>query len=260
MVPSAVTVGPGMPTISPGGVITASAFGASSTLGPGSWIEIYGSNLAADSRLWTGSDFTGVNAPISLDRTEVLIGGEPAFVEYVSPNQVNAQIPSDFPAGTTPLVVRNALGTSAAVNVTVTSLQPEFYAPTQLLIGGKQYIGALDGATFVAPPGSVPGLVTARAHVGDVLTLYGIGFGDTNPLIPAGQVAVQSNSVMTFPQIFVGGIQAAFNYKGLAPGEVGLYQFNIVVPAVASSDLVPVTLVVAGVPGTQVLYTAIQNP
>jgi hypothetical protein len=49
------------------GVISASAFGGFSSVAPGSWIEIYGSNLALDTRGWTGSDFQGNTAPTSLD-------------------------------------------------------------------------------------------------------------------------------------------------------------------------------------------------
>ena len=51
------------PTVKSGGVISAGAFGAFTSIAPGSWIEIYGSNLASDSRLWTGTDFTGVTHP-----------------------------------------------------------------------------------------------------------------------------------------------------------------------------------------------------
>jgi uncharacterized protein (TIGR03437 family) len=63
------------PTISPSGVISASAFGAFSSIAPGDLIEIYGSNLAADSRTWAGTDFTGINAATSLDGTSVTVGG-----------------------------------------------------------------------------------------------------------------------------------------------------------------------------------------
>ncbi len=44
----------------------------------GSWVEIYGSYLAPDSRSWAGTDFNGTSAPTSLDGTSVTIGGQPA--------------------------------------------------------------------------------------------------------------------------------------------------------------------------------------
>jgi uncharacterized protein (TIGR03437 family) len=259
---AAVPGGPGVPAIKAGGVISASAFGGFSTIAPGTWVEIYGANLAADVRQWAASDFDGANAPAALDRTTVTIGGENAFIDYVSPGQVNAQIPSDIPAGTQPVIVSNATGISSASNVTVVATQPAFYAPPQLVIGGNQYIGALmlDGKTFVGPPGAFPGITSARAHPGQTITLYGVGFGAVNPPTLAGQVSPQSSEVYSFPVISIEGVQVQETYKGLAPGSVGLYQFNIVVPAVASSDAAPVTLTINGTPGTQTLYTSVQNP
>jgi uncharacterized protein (TIGR03437 family) len=262
MSPSAVPAPGGAPAIKAGGVISASGFGGFPAISPGSWIEIYGANLAADARLWAAGDFEGSTAPTALDRTMVTIAGQNAFIEYVSPGQVNAQVPSNIPSGTQPLILSTAAGISSAFNVTVVSTQPALYAPSQLVTGGKQYIGALmlDGKTFVGPPGAFPGITSARAHPGQTITLYGVGFGDVNPPTPAGQIAPPSSEVFAFPVISIAGVQAQETYKGLAPGSVGLYQFNIVVPAVASNDAAPVTLTVNGTPSTQTLYTSIQNP
>lgn len=259
---SAVPAGPGAPAISPGGVISASGFGGFSTIAPDTWIEIYGANLAADSRAWAAGDFQGLNAPTAIDRTTVTIGGQDAFIEYVSPGQVNAQVPSTTPTGTQPVIVGTAAGISPAFNVNVVAMQPAFYAPPQLSIGGNQYIGALmlDGKTFVGPPGAFPGITTARAHPGQTITLYGVGFGAVDPPTLAGQVSPLSSEVFSFPVISIGGVQVQETYKGLAPGSVGLYQFNIVVPAVGSSDTAAVTLSINGVAGTQTLVTSIQNP
>jgi len=87
------------PSISSNGVVSASAFGGFSEIAPGSWIEIYGSNLASGTRGWAQSDFNGVNAPTSLDGTSVSIGGQAAFVDYISPGQVNALVPSNVSTG-----------------------------------------------------------------------------------------------------------------------------------------------------------------
>ena len=81
------------------GVVSASAFGGFSAISPGSWIEIYGSNLAPDTRSWNGSDFNGVNAPTKLDGTIVTIGGQLAFIDFISPVQVNALVPSNVGTG-----------------------------------------------------------------------------------------------------------------------------------------------------------------
>jgi uncharacterized protein (TIGR03437 family) len=76
-----------LPSINSGGIVSAGAFGAFTSIAPGSWIEIYGSNLAIDSRSWAGSDFNGVNAPTSLDGTKVTIEGQSAFIDYISPDR-----------------------------------------------------------------------------------------------------------------------------------------------------------------------------
>src|SRR5205807_1550240 len=153
--------------------------GGFATVGQGSWIEIYGSNLAADTRVWAGSDFTGVNAPTSLNRTSVTIGGQAAYIEYVSQNQVNALLPTGIPTGQQSVVVSNSVGNSSGFNVNVVATQPGLFAPPQLTVGGKQYVGALalDGKTYIGPPGAFTGITSARAKAGDIITLYGVGFG-----------------------------------------------------------------------------------
>ena len=52
---------------------------------------------------------------------------------------------------------------------------------------------------------------------------------------------------------------AAVSYAGLAPGMIGLYQFNVVVPDTAPGDAVPLTFSVGLSTGQQVLYTAVQQ-
>ncbi len=119
LVPSAPPQGVGgLPAIrTSAGVISASGFGCQPSdpgCGPdgvyhstaqGSWIEIYGSNLApvGDSRSWNSLDFSGANAPTLLDLTSVSIGNQAAFVSYVSPTQVNALVPSNVGLGPQPV-------------------------------------------------------------------------------------------------------------------------------------------------------------
>ena len=248
------------PSITSGGIISAGAFGAFTSVAPGSWIEIYGSNLAASSRSWTGGDFNGVNAPTSLDGTRVTIGGQLAFIDYISPTQVNAQVPSNVGTGLQPVIATTTAGANAPYTVMVNAAQPGFLAPSSFSIGGKQYVVALfsDGATFVLPPGAIAGVPARRAKPGDNITLYGIGFGSVTPNIPTGQVVQQTNTLAAALHILFGQTEAAVGYDGLAPNAVGLYQFNVVVPNVAASDTVPLTFTLGGLPGTQTLYIAVQ--
>jgi uncharacterized protein (TIGR03437 family) len=115
--------------------------------------------------------------------------------------------------------------------------------------------GNSDVGGFVLPPGAIAGVPSRRARPGDIITLYGVGFGSVTPGIPAGQ----SNSLAAPLRVFFGQSEASFSYDGLAPNQVGLFQFNVIAPAVTSSDLVPVTFTLYGVSGTQTLFISVQN-
>jgi uncharacterized protein (TIGR03437 family) len=249
------------PSIASGGIVSAAAFGGFSSIAPCSWIEIYGTNLADDTRGWGTSDFNGVIAPTSLDGTSVTIGGQAAFIDYVSPTQVNAQVPSNVVAGSQQVIVNTAKGPSATYAIQVNAVQPGLLAPASFNVGSTQYVAALfsDGSTYVLPPGAIPGVTSRPAQPGETITLYGVGFGPVIPGIPAGQIEQQSNSLAAQFQVSIGNVQAVVKYDGLAPNSVGLYQFNVVVPDVPSSDAVPLTFDVGGVPGSQTLFIAIHG-
>jgi uncharacterized protein (TIGR03437 family) len=245
------------PSVSAGGVVSAGAFGAFPAIAPGSWIEIYGANLSTDRRSWGTSDFQGAQAPTTLDGTGVTIGGQAAFVDFISGGQVNAQVPSNVATGSQTLTVKTPAGTTAAYTVTVNAIEPGLL--TQFTVGGIQYAGAFftDG-TYVLPPGAVAGITSRRAKAGDTIVLYGIGFGPVTPTISAGQIVWQTNQLITAPQILIGQTPATVTFAGLVQNSVGLYQFNVVVPSVTAGDKVPVTFSIGGAAGTQTLYTAIQ--
>jgi uncharacterized protein (TIGR03437 family) len=241
-------------------VAGASDFGGSAAVAPGGWIEIYGTKLAPDTRTWAASDFNGTAAPTQLDGTSVTIGGVPAFVSFISPSQVNAQLPDNVGAGSQPIVITNQTGsTSNVYGVLVNPVAPGLLAPSAFNVGGSQYAAALfpDFSTYALPSGAIAGLNSRPAHPGDTIILYGVGFGPVTPDAPAGQLVQRSNTLATPFQFFVGGVQAAVSYDGLAAGYAGLFQFNIVVPNVPAGNLVPVTFTLGGVTGTQTLYIAV---
>jgi uncharacterized protein (TIGR03437 family) len=228
---------------------------------PGSWVEIYGSNLAASTRTWTGADFSGNSAPTLLDGVQVTTGGQHAYIDYISAGQINAQLPSGTGTGSLQVVVSDGSANSAPVNVTVNTTQPGLLAPPAFKVGGNQYVVALlpDGVTYILPSGSIQGVTSRPAWPGETIVLYGVGFGAVTPAIAAGQIVTQSNQVVSPLQIVFGQTPAQLSYYGLSPGFVGLYQFNVVVPVVANSDLVPLTFNLGGVPGSQTLYTAVRQ-
>ena len=251
---------PPAPGISAGGVVSASAFGGFSSIAPGSWIEIYGTNLAATTRNWASSDFTNNLAPTTLGQTTVTVAGQPAFIDYISPTQVNAQVPSNLPMGQQQIVVSTASGPGTPYNITVNATQPGMLAPPSFNINGKQYVAALftDNATYVAPAGSIAGVTSRPAKPGDTIIIYGVGFGTVTG-VPAGQIAPAGSLLATPPQISFGSTPATVSFAGLTPGSVGLYQFNVVVPNVAGADAVPLSFTLLGSSGSQTLYTAVQN-
>jgi len=69
----------------------------------------------------------------------------------------------------------------------------------------------------------------------------------------------QSNTLKTPVQFMFGQTPAAASYAGLAPGFVGLYQFNVLVPTIADNDAVPLSFTLGGVAGAQTLFTAVHN-
>jgi len=250
---------PTAPTITQ--VISAGAFGAFTSFSSGSWIEIYGTNFAVGQQTWASGDFDGAFAPTKMGGVNVSIGGRPAFVSFVSPTQVNVQVPSGITAGPQTLTVTTPTGTSAAFPVTIDAVKPGVLAPASFRIGGTQYAVALfpDNTTYVLPPGAIAGIPSRRVRAGETIILYGIGFGSVTPNIAPGSIAQQSNSLTSPLVIRFGGTQATVSYSGLAPNYVGLYQFNVVVPAIAVGDSIPVTFTVGGIDVAQSLSIAVGN-
>lgn len=240
-------------------VVSASGFGGFSSASPGSWVEIYGGSLAGDTRSWALADFNGMNAPTSLDGTTVTIGGKAAFIDYISPGQVNALIPSDTPAGTQQLTITGPAGTSAAYSITINPAQPGLLAPPNFKIGNVQYAVAIfsDGA-YALPVGAIQGANSRPAKPGDTVTLYGIGFGAVTPAVPAGQLVQQLDTLAMPLQMSVAGLPATLLYDGLAPNYTGLYQINMTVPSAPAGDAA-LTFTLGGTAGSQTLYLPIGN-
>ena len=95
------------------------------------------------------------------------------------------------------------------------------------------------------------------AKAGDNIVLYGIGFGAVSPANPAGVVTEGQNSLQTKPTFRFGQTPAELVYWGLAPGFVGLYQFNIKVPSAPSGDQA-LTVDVGGVSANPNLFITMQ--
>jgi uncharacterized protein (TIGR03437 family) len=252
-----VKISPSKVAIQPKGVVMAAAFGASPTLAPNSWIEIYGVNLSPSSREWNGTDFAGARGPTALAGVQVTIGGAPAVISYVSPGQINALTPADIPSGTTQIVVRNSMGVSEPYQAVVARLQPALLAPQLLNINGKSFVAAFlsDGA-LALPNNSIPGVASRPAAPGDSIVLYGIGFGPVTPTLEPGTIVNVSNSLSTSLVVTIDNAPVSVQYAGLAPGLVGVYQFNLVLPNIRGDGAVQIAFNLGGSAGSQLLYLA----
>lgn len=254
---------PPPPAILQGGVATAGSFGGATTAAPGSFIEIYGTNFAGTSRLWDGTDFNGVNAPTTLDGVTVTVGGKPAYVNYVSPTQVNVQVPGTVVPGILAAVTVSYKGqSSTSGSIAIKSTAPGLLAPPGFKVSDKQYVVAVHAAdgTFVSN-GNVAGLPTSPAVPGETLTFYGTGFGALNPsgTPVAGQIASGLTSVAANVRFSIGASAGSLTYAGLAPGLVGVYQFNLTVPADVVTGDQPLTVTVDGDVLGQTLWIPVQG-
>jgi uncharacterized protein (TIGR03437 family) len=222
------------------GVLPAAAFGGGPTnrvIAPGSWIEIYGRNLAPRTRQWAPSDFVNSTAPTSLDGVRVTVGGVQAFISYISPSQVNALLPASIPPGSAQVVVTNGTAATAPYAVQVAASRPAMLSLPPGWSPQTAYIAAVfsDFLTYALPPSlGYPNVATRRPKAGDSIVLFGVGFGPVTPDVPIGRIADGPTSLnapvaVTFARTAT-PVSGTVVYAGLMPGTIGLYQFNVVLP------------------------------
>jgi uncharacterized protein (TIGR03437 family) len=252
-----------VPSVAQNAAASAGAFGGMAFAAPGSFIEIYGLSMASSSRGWAGEDFTNGTAPTTLDRVKVTINGEPAYISYVSPDQINVQVPAGVPIGqTVPVVVSYGQTASAAAQLAIRATAGGLLAPATFKVGDKQYVAAVHETTgaFVSS-GNIPNVPAAPATPGEMLRFYGIGFGAVQPgTTPvAGQVVQGQTQITTPVEFFFGDAKAQVQYAGLVPDLVGVYQFNVILPASLSAGDVPVRVTVGGENIAQTLFLSIGN-
>ena len=251
------SAGSSAPTIT--SVNSATDFGAKSSFASGSWLEIKGAGLASDTRIWGGADFNGSNAPTSLDGTSATINGKAAFVYYISPSQINVQAPADSATGSAIPIVVTAPGGVATSSATKVALAPGMLAPAGFNVNGKQYLVAqFSDGVYVGNTGLISGVAFRPAKPADTITVYGVGFGDVTPAIAPGIIVSAQNTLANPVSVQFGSTNATLTYQGLSPNYVGLYQFNIVVPALPDGDY-QINVSQGGVALSQTFYLTIHN-
>jgi uncharacterized protein (TIGR03437 family) len=217
-------------------VVNAASF--KSAIGPGTWISLMGSNLAPNT--WQTSvplptSFYGVSAEL-----QGVGGVYNLLIEYVSPTQINAFVPQDLPV--------SFFGTSCSVAVTVPTGATSFATTCQGLSpalffygsGTGQYSSAthLDGSVIGVIPGTRP------AQNGEIITLWGTGFGQTAPAVSDVNSVFAPQALANSVAVYVGGQSVQVLWAGMVG--TGLDQFNIQLPDNLTSGDVPISIKIGG--------------
>jgi len=223
------------PAISERGVVNGASL--QPVISAGSWIYISGSNLAAGTRSWAG----GGDLPAELDGVQVSVNGKPAGIYSISPNRISAVAPEDDAVGDVAVTVTNANGTSAAVAVRL-----ERYAPAFFTWAGKYATATRLDASWVGRTDLFPGLATTPARPGDVLILWGTGFGSASPPPEA-------------PVIRMGEVTADYLAGAPAPGSKGLFLMVVRVPDAVPDGDVPVTAEIGGMRSPDNVFISVQR-
>jgi uncharacterized protein (TIGR03437 family) len=240
------------PAIASGGVVNGASFQPG--IVPDSWITIQGSNLSPVTDTWANAIVDGA-LPTKLDGVSVSVGGKPAYIYFISGQQINAVAP-DAGTGTMSVTVTTPSGTSAAVSTNEQTASPAFF------LWDNQYaVATRQDFSWAVKNGTFSGTTTVPAKPGDVIILWGTGFGPTTPAAPIGvQVpSDQAYATVNPVTVTVGGLPAQVFGAALAPGFAGLYQVAIQVPANAPNGDLPVVATVAGVPSPSDVTLTVQQ-
>jgi uncharacterized protein (TIGR03437 family) len=209
-----------------------SAADGSSPVAPGGLISVLGSQLSP-ANLAT----TQIPVPTALANSCLTVNGQPMPVIFVSPSQINAQMPPQAEGDVT-MVVHTPGGVSDNYNLTVLPNAPAIFLSG---VAGPQ----TNLPTVVRMDNNLLATDSNPIHRGDSLAIYLTGLGQTNPAVQAGLPAPGDPlaTALTAPDVQLGGQEVPVTYAGLAPGEVGVYQINVTVPGSVPQGLaVPLTI------------------
>jgi uncharacterized protein (TIGR03437 family) len=219
------------PTLNVNGTLNAFAIAAEPgvSIAPGSIVAIYGSGLA-------GQTIPNTTIPLmtNLGGTSVIIGGLAAPLYYVSPGQINAQVPFELTAGQPYQLIVSANGALTT--------------PQTIQLGAvTPGIAAYPSGYALAQHNADGSLITdaSPARPGEYVIVYLLGMGPTTVPVASGAVSpsLPLASTSDAPTVMLNGDTVSnVPFSGLTPTVVGLYQIDFQVPAdAANGDL---TLVV----------------
>ena len=210
-----------LPTLFADGVVEGAGFTPLRPLSAGGIISLFGARFAS------GNHFpTKVPLERELGGVSVRIGGQDAPLFFVGPGQINAQMPFEVsPGDSVPVAVSVGGLLTAPQNYLIAPVQPGIFD----LGGGQGAVSIANTLILVAPVGSIPGRQTRPAEGGEFVSIFCTGLGATSPTVGAGEPGA-GETVTTPVTATIGGVPASVSFAGLAPGFVGLYQVNAVVP------------------------------
>ena len=208
---------------------------AQGSLAPGTIISIFGSGLARSTTV-----ASTLPLPLSLDGTVVTVNGQAIPLFFVSTGQINAQLPFQLQAGVTQLAVRDTSGAIGVRSITISATSPAMFTTTA---DGKG-----EAISVHANFSLVKKVVGEYAKIGETIVLFCTGLGSLDNFANSGTPAPSSPLSRTaqLPTVLMDGRPAQVTFSGLAPGFIGLYQINVVVPAGVGGDVV-ISVVVGGV-------------
>jgi uncharacterized protein (TIGR03437 family) len=190
----------------------------SSSLATGGLISIVGSNLSP-----VNLASQELPLPTALGESCLTINGVPVPVLFVSPTQINAQVPFGIDGNVT-LILRTPGGVSDNFNLVILPSAPGVFRTT---------VGPfVDVPTIVRARNSMVVTLSNPIHRGDRIVIYLGGLGPTNPPVEAGVPAPGDPPAVTLiaPVITIGGRELPIEFAGLSPGQIGVYQINAIIP------------------------------
>ena len=225
---------PGVPLIRT--VSNAASFDPGDVISPGELVTLIGAEFSA-----TAASAQGSPLPLTLAGTSVTVGGISAPLLYVSPTQINFQVPYNIPQSDVAIVVERGSQPGASRTVSVNAVTPGIF---------------LNG-NYTAPlvaHASDYSLVTPQnpAHAGEYLVVFCAGLGITNPAIPSGTAAAGPTPTVG-NTVLESDSSSVSLYSGLAPGYPGLYQVNFQLSATETPGAHAISLYTAGYSSGQVL-------
>jgi uncharacterized protein (TIGR03437 family) len=228
------------PVINAGGVVSSASPKEQLSLAPGSLVSIFGSRLADGAESAAAPPWN-----TTLGGAKAILGGFELPLAYTSDGQIKAIVPYDVPTpGFYPLTVARGAAYATPETVSVAAAQPAIFSVNETGFG--------QGLIYVVSD-SRPASAGGPAHPGDVVAIFCTGLGAVSPAVQAGSVAPDApQSTLVNPvMVTIGGIRAEVVSAGLAPGTVGRYRVDAIVPD-GISGVVEVALTVAGQPSPPV--------